>query len=459
MVHYDAIVIGTGQAGPPLARYLADQGKTVAIAEGGTFGGSCVNFGCTPSKAMIGSANAIRMAQRGGDFGFTTGEVKADFTRVVERRDEIVRESREGLIKSLEKRKNITLYREYARFEAPKQVRVGDQVIEGDKIYLNTGTRSAIPHIDGLDKVPFLDNVRLMGLTELPSHLIILGAGYIGLELALAFRRYGSQVTVIDRSAVLIEHEDPEFSKTVHKMLTAEGVRFAFNAEAQSAKYENRQMEIKIKYSTSGYVETLKGSHFLIAAGRVPNSDKIGADEIGLARDKRGFIEVDAHLATNVEGVYALGDVNGRGAFTHTSYDDYLTIVDNLQGGTRKISDRITAYAMYIDPPLAHIGMSETEVRAKGLENVLEASMPMAKVNRAIEYGQTQGMMKVLVDGNTQQFLGVTILGLYADEAIHSFLDLMYAKAPYTVMKNAMHIHPTVSELLPVLLTKLQPMH
>ncbi len=457
-MHYDAVVIGTGQAGPPLARFLADRGQKVAVAEGGTFGGSCVNYGCTPSKAMIGSANALQMARRGRDFGFHTGEVSADFTRVVERRDAIVRESREGLIKSLEHRKNITVYREYASFEAPGRVRVGDEVIESDRFYLNTGTRSATPHIEGLDRVPYLDNVRLMGLTELPSHLIIVGAGYIGLEFALAFRRLGSEVTVIDRVDTIIEHEDAEFSAVVHRALLAEGVRFAFTSEATHVKYEKREMVVTVEHTVSHYTQTLRGSHLLIAAGRLPNSDHIGADKIGLALDKRGWIQVDDHLRSNVEGVYALGDVNGKGAFTHTSYNDYQIVADNLTGGNRKVSDRIRAYAMYIDPPLAHVGLSETEVRAQGLQDVLVAKMPMTKVNRAIEYGQTEGLMKVLVDGKTQQFLGATIFGMSGDEVIHTFLDLMYAKAPYTVMRDAMHIHPTVSELLPTMLETLEPL-
>jgi len=456
-VHFDAVVIGTGQAGPPLARKLADQGKKVAIAEGGTFGGSCVNYGCTPSKAMIGSANAIAMARRGNDFGFQAGEVTADFTRIVERRDAIVRGSRDGLIKSLEKRSNITIFREYARFEAPGRVRVGDQVIEGDKFYLNTGTRSATPKIEGLETVPYLDNVRLMGLTVLPKHLIIVGAGYIGLEFALAFRRYGSEVTVIDHSAVIIDHEDPEFSKAVHQVLISEGVRFAFDSEATHVKEVHGEIEMVVTHK-SGFKQTIKGSHLLIAAGRIPNSDQLGAETIGLQRDARGFIQVDDHLRTNVEGVYALGDVNGKGAFTHTTYDDYLIVADNLDGGVRKVSDRIMAYAMYIDPPLAHVGLSETQVRAQGMQDVLVATMPMTKVNRALEYGQTAGMMKVLVDGKSKLFLGVTLYGLNADESIHAFIDLMYAKAPYTVMKNAMHIHPTVSELFPTLLEQLKPL-
>ncbi|MCC6802959.1 MAG: mercuric reductase [Anaerolineae bacterium] len=456
MVRYDAIVIGTGQSGPPLARLLADQGKKVAVCEGGVFGGSCVNYGCTPSKAMIGSANAIQTARRGGDFGFTAGDVVVDYPRIVERRDAIVRGSRDGLIRSLEKRSNITLYCEYAVFEAPHRVRAGADVIEAERIYLNTGARPAVPPIDGLDRVPYLDNVRLMNLTELPRHLLILGGGYIGLEFAQAFRRFGSDVTVIDRSKVVIEHEAPEFSEAVQKVLEAEGIRFVFDADTRRVEQVDGQIRLHIDH-TDGSQQTVSGTHLLVATGRQPNSDRIGADAAGLELDEEGYIRVDDHLRTSVEGVYALGDVNGRGAFTHTSYDDYLIIADNLKGGNRKVSDRILTYAVFTDPPLARIGMNERDVRAAG-RDALVATMPMTRVSRAREWGQTNGMMKVLVDARTRQFLGATLFGLSADEAIHAITDLMYAQTSVDVMRRAVHIHPTVAELLPTLLESLKPL-
>lgn len=456
MVHYDAIVIGTGQAGPPLARLLADQGKKVAVAEGGVFGGSCVNYGCTPSKAMIGSANAIQTARRGGDFGFCAGEVTADYPRIVERRDAIVRGSRDGLIQSLEKRGNITLYREYAAFEAPRRVRVGDDVIAADRIYINTGARPMIPPIHGLENVPYLDNIRLMNLTELPEHLIVIGGGYIGLEFAQAFRRFGSDVTVIDRSQGVIEHEDPEFSEAVQKVLESEDIRFVFDADAHTVEQVDGQIRLHIDHSDGSH-QTVSGSHLLIATGRQPNSDRLGADAAGLELDDEGYIRVDDHLRTSVEGVYALGDVNGRGAFTHTSYDDYLIVADNLKGGDRKVSDRILTYAVFTDPPLARIGMNERDVRAAG-RDALVATMPMKRVSRAREWGQTNGMMKALVDANSRQFLGATLFGLNVDEAIHTITDLMYAKAPVDVMHRAVHIHPTVAELLPTLMEHLKPL-
>ena len=454
IVHFDAIVIGSGQAGPPLARRLADAGKKVAIAEGGTFGGSCVNYGCTPSKAMIGSAKAIHMAQRGADFGFKAGEVVADFAQIVERRDAIVSGSRGGLIKSLEKRANITIYRQYAEFKSAHSVRVGDDLIDADSIYINTGARAVIPPIDGLEGVPYLDNIKLMSLTELPKHLIILGAGYIGLEFAQTFRRFGSEVTLVDQTSKLLEREDKEFGKAMRKLFENEGIHFLLDTQVTKVDQHEEQVRLHVKLK-SGTKQIVSGSHLLVATGRRPNSDQIGADKAGLELDERGYIKVDDHLRTNVEGVFALGDVNGKGAFTHTSYNDYQIIADNLDGGKRKVSDRILTYAVFTDPPLARIGMNEQDIRAEGLD-ALVATMPMTSVNRAKAFGQTEGMMKAFVDAKSQRFLGATIFGLSADELIHGITDLMYAKAPYTVLRDAVHIHPTVSELLPTMLESLE---
>ena len=456
MVEYDAIVIGTGQAGPPLARLLADKGWKVAIAEGGVFGGTCVNTGCTPSKAMIGSANAIQAARRGDDFGFSAGEVTADFGRIVARRDAIVSGSREGLIKSLEKRSNITIYRQYASFEAAKRVRVGDEVIEGKQIFINTGARAVIPEIDGLESVPYLDNVSLMALKELPSHLMILGAGYVGIEMAQAFRRFGSEVTVIDRAAVPLEQEDKEFTKGIRKLLEGEGVRFVMDAKVGKVAQDGGQISVQYR-GKDGAKQTLSGSHLLVAVGRRSNSDKIGAENARLELDDKGYIKVDDKLRTNVEGVYALGDVNGRGAFTHTSYNDYQVAAANVTGGNRSIGERVMRYAVYTDPPLARVGMNEAQVRESG-RKALVATLPMEKVNRAREFGQTTGLMKVLVDAESEQFLGATFFGLTADEAIHGIVDMMHAKMPYNMIRDAVHIHPTVSELIPTLLEGLEPM-
>ena len=405
---------------------------------------------------MIGSANAIHTAQRGGDYGFQVGEVVADFRRIVERRDAIVSGSRDGLTKSLEKRSNITLYRQYAAFESAHSVRVGDDLIDADHIYINTGARAVVPQIEGLESVPYLDNVRLMSLTELPKHLIILGAGYIGLEFGQAFHRFGSEVTVVDQGSSVLEREDKEFAKAMRKLLESEGIHFLFDTDVKKVEQHDGEIRLQVKLK-SGTKQTISGSHLLVATGRRPNSDQIGADKAGLELDDKGYIQVDDHLRTNVEGVFALGDVNGKGAFTHTSYNDYQIITDNLGGGVRKVSDRILTYGIFTDPPLARVGMNEREIRAEGRE-ALVATMPMSKVNRAKEFGQTEGTIKAFVDAKSQQFLGATIFGLTADELIHAITDLMYAKAPYIVLRDAVHIHPTVSELLPTLLESLEPL-
>ncbi len=457
-MRFDAIIIGTGQAGPPLARALADKGWKVAIAEGGVFGGSCVNYGCTPSKAMIGSARAIHAARRGADFGFSDREVITDYPAVVARRDAIVKASRDGLIKSLESRANITIYRDYAAFESAHSVRVGDELIEGDQIFLNTGARAVIPPIEGLEGVPYFDNVSLMGLQELPQHLVIIGGGYIGLELGQAYRRFGSDVTIIDHSERLIPREDPDFSKAVKQVLEKEGIRILSGSDVLKAEPRGAGIRLQVQQQGARNPQWISGSHLLVATGRRPNSDQIGADKAGLELDARGFVKVDDHLRTNVDGIFALGDVNGRGAFTHTSYNDYQIAESLLLGdGSRKLSDRIMIYAMFIDPPLGRVGMNETEVRRSG-RKALMATMPMTRVGRAGEFGQTEGFMKVLVDAETEQFLGATLFGMSGDEIVHLFADLMYAQAPYTVMKNAVHIHPTVSELLITLMEGLQPL-
>ena len=331
-------------------------------------------------------------------------------------------------------------------------------MIEGDQIFVNTGTRPATPPIEGLDSVPYLDNVSLMALQELPQHLMIIGGGYIGLELGQAFQRFGSDVTVIDHSERLLDHEDPEFSKAVHQVISEEGVRILSGSSVLKAEPRGNGIRIQVQQKGARNPQWISGSHLLIAAGRRPNSDQIGADKAGLELDARGYIKVDDYLRTNVDGIFALGDVNGRGAFTHTSYNDFQIVESLLLGdGSRKVSDRILIYGMYIDPPLGHVGMYESDVRKSG-RKALVATMPMTNVARAREFGQTEGLMKVLVDADTEQFLGATLFGLSGDEIVHIFADLMYAKAPYTVIKNAVHSHPTVSELLITLVEGLQPL-
>lgn len=452
---YDAIIIGTGQAGFPLAGALTDKGWRVALAESSFFGGTCINYGCTPTKTIIASARAAYLARRGADFGVNTGPVSVDFARVMQRKDAVVERFRSGIVEWMEGIDNLTIYREEARFEGPNAVRVGDEVIEGERIYINTGARAFVPDIPGLDSVDYLDNVGMLRLTELPEHLLILGGGYIGLEFGQAFRRFGSAVTIIEAAPKLIRREDDDVAAGAQQILENEGVRVLLNATATRVDPANGGVRMTVEQG--GAEHTISGSHLLVAIGRRPNSDRLALDKAGVETRERGYIAVDDHLRTNVPHIWALGDVNGEGAFTHTSYNDHEIVLDNLNGGNRSLSDRHMTYALYIDPPLGRVGMTEAQVRADG-RDALIATMPMSSVSRAIERDETQGFMKVLVDTNTKQFLGASMLGIEGDEIIHIFTDLMYAHAPYTVMQNAMHIHPTVSELLPTLLNGLKPL-
>lgn len=453
-MRYDAIIIGSGQAGTPLAKALADKGWKVAVAEGQHVGGTCINYGCTPTKTLIASARVAHLARRGADYGVHTGAVSVDFARVMERQKNVVRQFRSGSERRLS-HDNITLYRDYAQFEAPKRVRVGDDVIEAERIYINTGARPVAPSLSRLDTVPYLDNHSILDLDILPEHLVIIGGGYIGLEYAQAFRRFGSAVTIIERSQQIMGREDTDIAQAAVCILENEGIQIFTQAETQQV--EKRGSSIAVTVERDGQTQVVTGSHLLVAVGRRPNSDRLNLEKAGVHVDDRGYITVDDHLQTNVPGIWALGDVNGRGAFTHTSYNDFEIVLDNLNGGVRKLSDRIPTYAVYMDPPLGRVGMSEQEVRQSG-RKALMAVMPMEHVARAIERGETQGLMKVLVDAETEQILGAAIFGIEGDEAIHTFTDLMYANASYTAMKNAVHIHPTVTELLPTLLGYLQPL-
>lgn len=448
-MQFDAIIIGAGQAGVPLAGALTKKGWRVALAEGNLFGGTCVNVGCTPTKTIIASAHAAHIARRGADFGVHTGEIRIDFGKVMERAHTIAGTSRGNIEKRFNENPKLTVFREYAQFESAHRVRVGDTVIEADKIYINTGARASAPPIPGLDSVPHLDNVSILELKAVPEHLVVIGGGYIGLEYAQAFRRFGSRVTIIQSGAQLLDHEDADLAAAAVEILRGENIDVRLNARAKQVEAKNGGVAVTVGQ------EVISGSHLLVAAGRKPNSDQLALDKAGIATDKRGFIVVDDHLQTSVPGVWALGDVNGRGAFTHTSWNDYEIVLDNLDGGTRKVSDRIPTYAVYLDPPLARVGMSEQDVRADG-RKALIGVMQMKDISRAKERAETLGFMKVLVDATTERILGAAVFGIGGDELIHSLTALMYADAPYTVMKNAVHIHPTVSELLPTLLQDLQ---
>lgn len=457
MTKYDAIVIGTGQAGPSLAVRLAGAGMKTAIIERKRFGGTCVNNGCIPTKALVASAAAARMAQRAAEYGVVIdGSFRMDMKTVKSRKDAIVRRSNEGVENWLRHTAGVTVCEGHARFESARAVRVNEEVLEADKIFINVGGRAAVPPMPGLDQVNYLTNSSMMEIDFLPEHLVIVGGSYIGLEFGQMYRRFGSQVTIVEKGARLIAREDEDVSEAVKSILENEGVNIRLNAECLTVEKRGDGVAIRVDCQSGG--NEIIGSHLLLAVGRVPNTDDLGLERAGIATDKHGYIVTDDELRTNVPGVWALGDCNGKGAFTHTSYNDYEIVAANLlDGGSRRVSDRITTYGLFIDPPLGRAGMTEAQVRASGRRALL-GKRPMTRVGRAVEKGETQGFMKIAVDAETKEILGAAVLGVGGDEVIHLMLDVMYAKAPYTVIQNAMHIHPTVSELIPTMLGELKPM-
>jgi len=455
MKHYDAIIIGTGQAGSPLAARLAGAGHTVAIMERHKFGGTCVNTGCIPTKTLVASAYAAHVARRGGEYGFVAADVRVDMKRVKARKDGVSGRSNRGVEEWLRGLKNCTVIQGHARFQSSRTVVVNDEVLEADKIFINVGGRASIPEMPGIHDVPFLTNSSIMDIDLLPQHLIIVGGSYVGLEFAQMYRRFGSEVTVVEMGARLIRREDEDVSETVREILDNEGIQIRLNAKCISLAKRGSGVGVGIQCD-EGPPDIL-GTHVLLAVGRTPNTEDLGLERAGVARDDRGYIIVNDQLQTNVPGIWALGDCNGRGAFTHTSYNDYEIVADNLLNGDhRRVSDRIQAYALYIDPPLGRCGMTDTEIRKSG-RAALVAKYPMIRVSRAFEKGETQGFIKITVDAETKQILGAVILGTGGDEVIHVLLDVMYAKAPYTVIQRAMHIHPTVAEYLPTVFSKLEP--
>jgi pyruvate/2-oxoglutarate dehydrogenase complex dihydrolipoamide dehydrogenase (E3) component len=454
---YDAIIIGTGQAGPSLASRLARSGMKIAIIERKLFGGTCVNTGCIPTKTLVASAYAAHLARRAADYGVDiTGAVNVDMKRVKARKDAVSGKSRTGVEESLRNLENCTVYQGQARFTSPREVMVGAETLTAEKIFINVGGRARIPQIPGLDQVKFLTNSSMMDVDSLPRHLVILGGSYIGLEFGQMYRRFGSEVTVIEAGPRLIVHEDEDTSAAVQEILEKEGVQT--RVDTQCTAVTQRGGEVVLDLSSPTGASRVTGSHLLVAIGRVPNTDDLGLDKAGVIVDEHGYIGVDDQLRTTVYGIWALGDCNGKGAFTHTSYNDYEIVAANLlDRDPRKLSDRITAYNLYVDPPLGRCGMTKAAVRSAG-KRALVGRRPMTRVSRAIEKGETEGFMEVLVDAETKQFLGAAILGVGGDEVVHTVLDLMYAKAPYTVMQRAVHIHPTVSELLPTILGELKPL-
>lgn len=455
MQPYDAIIIGTGQAGPSLAHRLAAAGQTVAVIERKLFGGTCVNTGCTPTKTLVASAYAAHLARRAADFGVKIPcEISVDMKAVKARKDHVSGLSRDSVERSLKNLKGCTVYQGHARFVGPNSVEVGDEVLQAERIFINVGGRAVAPPIPGLDEVGYFTNSSMMDVDFIPPHLIILGGSYIGLEFAQIYRRFGSDVSVIELASHLIAREDEDVSLAIEDILQGEGIKIYVNSRVVGvARHGN---DIAVQIVRQGIVSQVAGSHLLTAIGRRPNTDDLGLEIAGIEVNDRGFIKVDDQLRTSVPGVWALGDCNGRGAFTHTSYNDFEIVAANiLDDKRRQVSDRIPAYALYTDPPLGRVGMTEQEVRGTG-RPALVGTVEMKRVGRAYEKGETLGFMKILVDKASKRILGASFLGLSGDEIVHSILGLMYANAPYTVLQKAVHIHPTVSEYIPVMIGNLR---
>jgi pyruvate/2-oxoglutarate dehydrogenase complex dihydrolipoamide dehydrogenase (E3) component len=458
--HFDAIVVGAGQAGPALAVRCGRDGLKTAIIERHRFGGTCVNNGCVPTKTLVASAKVARMVARAGEYGIGVGNgsdaARIDMAAVMARKDAIVQKSREGVRAWLDSAKNVTVIEGHARFTGSNTLQVGDRVLKAPRIFLNVGGRASVPKMPGIDAVPYLNNERIMHLTTVPEHLLIVGGSYIGLEFAQIFRRLGAAVTVIETGPAIIGREDEDVSQAIHDILSAEGIDVRLNATCLGL--ETRGTRVAVSVGCGEGAPVAEGSHVLLATGRRPNTDDLGLEAAGIATDARGFIPVDESLATTAAGIWAIGDCNGRGAFTHTSWNDYEIVAANLfDGESRRVTDRIPVYALFVDPPLGRIGMTDRAVRASGVQ-ALTAKMPMTRVGRAREMGETQGFMKVTVDAESKRILGAAILGVHGDEVVQELLAVMAAGLPYTHINRTVHIHPTVAELLPTLLEGLKPM-
>ena len=453
---FDAIVIGAGQAGPALCGRLNKEGLKTALIERKLLGGTCVNNGCVPTKTLVASARAAHLARRGADYGFSVERLAIDMSAVKRRKDGVVKHSTDGLATWIGGMKHVALIHGQARFVAARTVTVGGRQLEAERVFLNVGARAVVPDLPGVKDVPFLTNSTIMAVDFLPEHLLIVGGSYIGLEFAQMYRRFGSKVTVVERAPKLLPREDDDVAQEIRAILEREGVAIRTGAECMALKRKGERIEIGLECKDGERIA--EGSHVLLAVGRRPNTDDLNLEKANVQMDGRGFITVDDECRTSAEGVWALGEANGKGAFTHTSYNDYEIVAANLfDNDRRRISDRIMTYALFIDPPLGRAGMNEQEAKQSG-RRVLRAKMPMARVGRAREAGETQGFMKVLVDAESKELLGASLLGLNADEAVHSLLDVMYARRPYTTIQRAVHIHPTVTELVPTLLGLLKPL-
>lgn len=454
---FDAIIVGAGQAGPPLAGRLTQAGMSVAVIERKLFGGTCVNTGCMPTKTLVASAYAAHLARRANDYGVVIDNpVRIDMPRVKARADTVSANARAGVRRWLDGMSGCTVLEGHASFESAHTIRVGESLLTAPRIFLNVGGRANRPQLPGIDQVATLNNRSILELAEVPAHLVVVGGSYVGLEFAQMFRRFGAAVTVVEKSPRLLAHEDEDICSSIADILEAEGIVVRTNAQCIRFAPHKEGVVVGVD-CTEGEPEVI-GSHVLLAVGRRPNTDDLGLDKAGVTTDARGYINVDESLATNVPGIWALGDCNGRGAFTHTAYNDFEIVAANLlDGEQRRVSDRIPGYALYIDPPLGRVGMTVAQARATA-RPILVGTRPMTRVGRAIEKDETQGLMKVVVDAQTQKILGAAILGTGGDEAIHGVLDIMNAGAPYTALQRAVPIHPTVSELIPTVLGELQPL-
>jgi pyruvate/2-oxoglutarate dehydrogenase complex dihydrolipoamide dehydrogenase (E3) component len=453
--NFDAIVIGAGQAGPSMAGRLTSAGKTVAVIERKLFGGTCVNTGCTPTKTLVASASAIHTARQGNAYGFSIdAPVKVDMKRVKARADQVSGTSSTNVEKWLRGMNGCTVIQGHARFTGPKTVAVNGETLTAPLIFINVGGRARIPGMPGVQDVPTLTNSTILGLDMLPRHLVVIGGSYIGLEFAQMYRRFGAEVTVVEKTSRLIAREDQDVSDAVREILEGEGINVRLDSDC--IRFARRGEDIVVGLHCDYGPKEVVGSHVLLAVGRQPNTDDLGLEAAGVVTDKNGNIVVNDSLATNVEGIYALGDCNGRGAFTHTAYNDFEIVAANLlDGAKRKVSDRILGYALYIDPPLGRVGMTETDARKSG-RKILVSKRPMTRVSRAIEKGDTRGFMKLVADAETKKILGAAILGLSGDEAIHGILDMMNAGVDTTTLQWAVPIHPTVSELIPTVIGDLK---
>jgi pyruvate/2-oxoglutarate dehydrogenase complex dihydrolipoamide dehydrogenase (E3) component len=460
MKTYDAIFIGSGQALGAVLPTLLKEGQTVALAEGGSLGGTCLNYGCRPTKTLRASARIAHLAGRAGEYGVKTGSVEVDFQAVMARKNGIIGKWQDGITGWLENTEGLDLYREYARFVGRDGdefiVQAGDTQLIAPSVYMNTGTRAFVPPIPGINTVPYLTNVEILDLNEFPKHLIVLGGGYIGLEFAQMFRRFGSEVTLIEGGPHVASREDEDVSIAIEEVLTAEGIALHTNHLAQEAGNEDGQITIRIEDQNDKSIKTVNGSHLLVAIGRRPNTENLNLESVGLKTDERGFLRTDGKLQTAVPGIWALGDMNGKGAFTHTSYQDGEVVQSNHVGGDRDIDDRVAAYALFIDPPMARVGLNEKEAVASG-KKILKATWNMEDIGRGVEDGETTGFIKLLVDAGTERFVGAMVFGMQADDIIQVISNFMATGSRYKVMKDALPIHPTVAEFLPTILAALKP--